>query len=78
MTTSEIVDLLRREARILAESGENLYRVRAYRQAAFLLSNLPDDVLDFDLNELQDLGLGKHLAKRVYHWAHDPVGHLVS
>lgn len=79
MTTDAIVKRLRQEARILAERGENLYRVRAYRQAAFQLSNLPCDLAGLEPNELVKLGLGQHLAKTVHEWAHENlVGRAAS
>ena len=44
MTNSEIARELRTRAADLARAGENLYRVRAFRQAAMAVLALPEPV----------------------------------
>jgi DNA polymerase/3'-5' exonuclease PolX len=73
MTNAEIIRRLRREAQSLARRGENLYRVRAYRQAAFRLANLPGEVANLGPEALRAVGIGKSLAKAVYEWSQNAV-----
>ena len=44
MTNEEIARRLREHASELARDGDNLYRVRAFRQAAMVVLGLLDDV----------------------------------
>ena len=44
MTNGDIARKLRQRAAELARGGDNLYRVRAFRQAAFAVMSLDDDV----------------------------------
>ena len=44
MTNDAIARRLREHAAELARGGDNLYRVRAFRQAALAVLNLPDPV----------------------------------
>ena len=44
MTNFDIANRLREQARELASRGDNLYRVRAFRQAAFAVMGLETDV----------------------------------
>ena len=44
MTNDDIARRLREHATELARGGDNLYRVRAYRQAALAVLNLPEPV----------------------------------
>lgn len=44
VTNETIADRLRRHAADLARGGDNLYRVRAFRQAALAVLALPDPV----------------------------------
>ncbi|MFO0804105.1 MAG: helix-hairpin-helix domain-containing protein [Gemmataceae bacterium] len=44
MTNLDIANRLRERARELAGNGDNLYRVRAFRQAAFAVMGLETDV----------------------------------
>ena len=44
MTNQDIAKRLRERASELARGGENLYRVRAFRQAAFAVMGLEADV----------------------------------
>lgn len=73
MTNAEIVRRLRRDAQSLARKGGNLYRVRAYRQAALVLTSLPGEVAALGPEALTAAGLGKSLTKTVYAWAAMPV-----
>lgn len=69
MTNAEIIRKLRREAAAMARAGENLYRVRAYRQAALRLSGLPRPIAECDPDTLKNAGLGDHLSKTILEWA---------
>jgi hypothetical protein len=71
MTNSELIARLRQEARTLALKGENLYRVRAFRQAAFRLSQLSGEISP---EALREAGLGEHMIKRVMTLAGLPSG----
>jgi hypothetical protein len=73
MTNSEIIRQLRDDARRYSQSGGNLYRVRALRQAAFRLSLLPGELAVLGPEALRGLGLGKKLEKKVGQWAADAV-----
>lgn len=44
MTNGDIARMLRQRAAELARSGDNLYRVRAFRQAAFAVLGLESDI----------------------------------
>lgn len=44
MSNSDIAKRLRERAGELARGGDNLYRVRAFRQAAFAVMSLENDV----------------------------------
>jgi DNA polymerase (family 10) len=44
MTNEQIARKLRDHAADLAREGDNLYRVRAFRQAAMAVMGLPDEV----------------------------------
>jgi DNA polymerase (family 10) len=44
MTNEDIARQLRRHAAALAKGGDNLYRVRAFRQAAMAVLTLPEPV----------------------------------
>jgi DNA polymerase/3'-5' exonuclease PolX len=44
MTNGDIARKLRERASELARGGDNLYRVRAFRQAAVVVQGLSDDV----------------------------------
>lgn len=58
MTNAEIARELRTRAADLARAGDNLYRVRAFRQAAMAVLALPDPVV-----ELVAVGGPKALAQ---------------
>ena len=44
MTTGDIARKLRERAAELARDGDNLYRIRAFRQAAFAVMGLEDEI----------------------------------
>ena len=46
MTNEEISAVLRQQASVLSRSGSNLYRVRAFRQAAMAVLMLPTAVTE--------------------------------
>jgi holliday junction DNA helicase RuvA len=70
MSNNEIADKLRERARELWNRRENLYRVKAYRRAAEMLSRLDRPVEDLfhekgepALKEIP--GIGRRLAKTI-------------
>ena len=68
MTNETIADQLRRHAAELARGGDNLYRVRAFRQAALTVLSLPEPVTDIlaarGRTGLADVpGIGRSLAE---------------
>ena len=70
MTNQDIAQKLRNQATELAHSGNNLYRVRAFRQAAVVVMGLPDDVSALVANggpkALERVpGIGKSLATSI-------------
>jgi DNA polymerase (family 10) len=76
---SEIADIFDRMAILLEIQGANPFRVRAYRNAARTLGDLPRNVVDL-LAEGQDLsdlpGIGKDLAGKIAEIAQ--TGHLTA
>lgn len=67
LTNHEIAKRLREQASQLARGGDNLYRVRAFRQAAMAVLALPREVSDLVAADgrrgLERLpGIGKSLA----------------
>ena len=70
MDNPTIARELLRQARDLAADGDNLYRVRAFRQAAGLIQSLDRPVIDLlsasGLRGLRSLpGVGPSLAKTI-------------
>lgn len=70
MTNEQIAHELCAHAAGLARTGDNLYRVRAYRQAAFAVLALPLPVTDYlgegGVKQLKRVpGIGASLAKTV-------------
>lgn len=62
-TNDEIAVRLRRHADELAARGENLYRVRAFRQAALAVLALNQPAADLGIEGLAGVrGIGKSLA----------------
>lgn len=70
MTNNDIARKLRDRAAELAKSGDNLYRIRAFRQAAIAVLGLPDDVHALvstgGSKALEQIpGIGKSLAETI-------------
>jgi len=70
MTNQDIARKLRNHASELAHSGNNLYRVRAFRQAAVVVMGLPEEVSNLVANRgpkaLESVpGIGKSLATTI-------------
>lgn len=70
MTNQEIANQLRRRASILADQGDNLYRVRAFRQAAMTVLALPQEVETYlSVHGAEGLarlpGIGRGLADKI-------------
>ena len=78
MTNAEIARELRTRAAELARSGDNLYRVRAFRQAAMAVLALPDPVAELVAaagpKALERLpGIGRSLADTIAGLATDSL-----
>lgn len=74
MTNEDIARELREEASQLARQGNNLYRIRAFRQAAMAVLALPDEVSSIlaraGTKGLEQVpGIGKRLATRIAQFA---------
>ena len=74
MTNEDIARELREEASQLARQGNNLYRIRAFRQAAMAVLALPDEVSSIiareGMKKLEQVpGIGKRLATRIAQFA---------
>jgi Holliday junction DNA helicase RuvA len=70
LTNREISQKLREHANNLASAGGNLYRIRAFRQAAMAVLSLPEEVSSIvACNGQQGLeqfpGIGKSLAETI-------------
>lgn len=70
LTNREISHKLREHAKALAKTDGNLYRIRAFRQAAIAVLALPDEVSSIvAINGQHALeqyrGIGKSLAKTI-------------
>ncbi len=78
MTNAEIARELRTRAADLARAGDNLYRVRAFRQAAVAVLALPDPVAELVATAgpkaLERLpGIGRSLADTIAGLAADQL-----
>lgn len=78
MTNADIARELRTRATDLARQGDNLYRVRAFRQAAMAVLALPEPVADLlaaaGPKALERLpGVGRSLADTIATLAADPL-----
>lgn len=80
MTNAELVQRLRQHAAELARAGDNLYRVRAFRQAALVLSGLPEEIEQIVGRDggksLEDIpGIGRSLAQTIIRYVqrHQPT-----
>jgi DNA polymerase (family 10) len=70
MTNSDVAQQLQLHARNLAGNHGNLYRIRAYRRAAFAILGLDRPIADLQKRELEELpGIGDHLAATITHYA---------
>lgn len=82
MTNEQIARQLRAQAADLSRRGDNLYRVRAFRQAAIAVQSLSDDVEGLVATggpaALEEIpGIGKSLATTIAGYletAHAPIG----
>ncbi|MFO0851089.1 MAG: helix-hairpin-helix domain-containing protein [Gemmataceae bacterium] len=70
MDNAQIADRLRSHASELARGGDNLYRVRAFRQAALAVLALPEPVAAVAERGGLDRvpGIGRSLAKTIAKW----------
>jgi DNA polymerase/3'-5' exonuclease PolX len=68
-TNQQIAQQLRARANELARNGDNLYRVRAFRQAAMAVLALPEELAALLATDRQALdrvpGIGRSLAKTI-------------
>jgi DNA polymerase (family 10) len=70
MTNEDIALRLRHHATELSRSGDNLYRVRAFRQAAMAVLTLPEPVERLDRSALERVpGIGRSLAGTIDEFA---------
>lgn len=70
MTNNDVARQLQQHARKLAENYGNLYRIRAYRRAAFAILGLDRPVAELPKQDLESLpGIGGHLAVTIRHFA---------
>lgn len=77
MTNSEIAVRLQKHAADLAARGENLYRVRAFRQAAFTVLSLNRPINSFEKDELKQIrGIGESLAETIGQFAKTGEWHV--
>ena len=73
MSNNEIANRLQEQARLLRKRHDNLYRVKAYRNAAQVLLRLEEPVEalvhEKGPHALEELpGIGKRLAKTIAHY----------
>ncbi len=68
MENSEIADVFDQMAELLELSGENMFRIRAYRNGAKAIRELPENVADILTDSARDLkdvpGIGQTLADK--------------
>ncbi|HET6572560.1 MAG TPA: helix-hairpin-helix domain-containing protein [Fimbriiglobus sp.] len=70
MTNEDIARRLRYHASELSRAGDNLYRVRAFRQAAMAVLTLPEPVERLDRSALERVpGIGRSLAGTIGEFA---------
>jgi DNA polymerase (family 10) len=77
-TNQEIAQKLREHASELARRKDNLYRIRAFRQAAMAVMALPEElsvlVRNGDTRALEQLpGVGRSLAATIAGYLTDPT-----
>lgn len=69
-TNADIAVRLCRHAASLAARGENLYRVRAFRQAALAVMALESSIAEMEMSELKQVrGIGESLAETIGQYA---------
>ncbi|MCZ2340694.1 MAG: hypothetical protein LC104_02725 [Bacteroidales bacterium] len=81
MTNEELSRKLRSHAAELAHAGDNLYRIRAFRQAAFAVLRLAQPAEDllhqFGRAELaRRAGIGASIAETLEEWIHEMDSHI--
>lgn len=63
----EIADMFERIADVLEVGGENIFKIKAYRRAARIISDLPENIADISsggrLGEVE--GIGKGMAEKI-------------
>ena len=70
MTNEDSARRLRHHASELSRAGDNLYRVRAFRQAAMAVLTLPEPVERLDRSALERVpGIGRSLAGTIDEFA---------
>lgn len=70
MTNDQLAQKLRTHAACLAKRGENLYRVRAFRHAAFTVMSLPTAAEKLSRDDWAKLpGIGNSLAETLVEYA---------
>jgi DNA polymerase/3'-5' exonuclease PolX len=79
VTNADIARELRTHAAELARTGDNLYRVRAFRQAAMTILALPEPVSELVAaagpKALERIpGIGRSLAETIASLVADPLG----
>lgn len=78
LNNREISEKLREQANVLARSGDNLFRVRAYRQAALAVMSLSEEVSTIVARMGQEAleqfpGIGKSLAQTIVGYVHQKM-----
>ena len=75
ISNDRVADALRAHAAELARRGDNLYRVRAFRQAAFAVLASPSPVAGRSPDDLARVpGIGKSLAATIHALATGDTG----
>ena len=70
MTNEDIAHRLRLHAAELSRGGNNLYRVRAFRQAAMAVMMLTEPIENLDRTALERVpGIGRSLAETIGEYA---------
>ena len=70
MTNEDIARRLRLHATVLTRTGTNLYRVRAFRQAAMAVLTLTEPIENLDRTALERVpGIGRSLAQTIGEYA---------
>jgi DNA polymerase (family 10) len=70
LTNPDIARKLREHAADLARTGDNLYRVRAFRQAALVVLGLPREAAELGPDRLRTVpGIGESLAATIAEYA---------